>query len=310
MLRSGLSALSDRVDSKFLTAYWLPAFVAVLGGTLILAQLLGWDRMETWIGDLDSAEQSIGAILVLLQITMIAFILRALTQVIVEFFSGTAMPRTLAEWSTEGQRRAKAATTRMLGGNLLRADSAPLSRPAAQRLNQLFPMEDADLQPTSFGNVMARAGEHPRIAYAMEGNLWWPRLAPLLPSYFQDILGGGQAPLMALLNLSVVFAGLALFGFAVLGVIGRSWIAAIVCLIGGGVLSRLCYRAAISQAVTTATMLEVAFDLFRYEILKQLDVDVPADLTAERELWQRLSRQLLDLPPALKRDDAQPAPAP
>jgi hypothetical protein len=39
------SALSARIDSKLLTGYWLPAFVAVL---------VGPSRMEAWVYDLDS----------------------------------------------------------------------------------------------------------------------------------------------------------------------------------------------------------------------------------------------------------------
>lgn len=295
MLRSGLSALSDRVDSKFLTAFWLPAFVATLGGFIVLAILVGSDQMDAWISNLDSVEQSIGAIIILLQITMFAFVLRAMTQPIAEFFAGAAMPGQLAEWSRRGQRRSRNAASRVLG--VTDEATAPAStRLAAQRLDQLFPDDDADLQPTLIGNILARAAEHPRLSYAMEGILWWPRLSPLLPSYFQDMLGGAQAPLMALLNLSIVFSGLGVLSLIVLGIVGGQWPLAIAVLIGGAIVSRLCYQAAVSQAVTFASMLQVAFDLYRYEILKQMEVDVPGDIEAERALWKRLTMQLLDLP--------------
>jgi hypothetical protein len=294
MLRSGLSALADRVDAKFLTAYWLPAFVATLGGIIVLALFVGSDQMDAWVDGLDAVEQSIAAVIVLLQITMFAFVLRAMTQPIAEFFAGTAMPKRFADWSTRGQRRAKRAAERLLGAN---EPAASLHRrPAGQRLDQFFPQNDADLQPTLVGNILARAAEHPRLTYAMEGSLWWPRLSPLLPAYFQDTLGGTQAPFMALLNLSVVFSGLGVLGLVVLGFAGGQWPLAIAFLTGGAVISRLCYRAAVSQAVTFANMLQVAFDLYRFEVLKQMDQDVPGDLEAERALWQRLTLQLLDLP--------------
>jgi hypothetical protein len=309
MLRSGLSALSDRVDSKFLTAYWLPAFVATLGGFLILSLFVGSDQMDAWINSLDSVEQSIGAVIILLQITMFAFVLRAMTQPIAEFFAGAAMPKWFAEWSMGGQRRAKRTAERVLGIETQTARPAH-SRRASQRLDQLFPQHDEDLQPTLIGNILARAAEHPRLSYAMEGLLWWPRLSPLLPSYFQDMLGGTQAPLMALLNLSVVFSGLGVLSLIVLGIVGGQWLLAVALLIGSAIVSRLCYHAAVSQSVTFANMLQVAFDLYRFEVLKQMNLEVPGDLEAERALWRRLSLQLLDLPqPAAAADVANPTQA-
>ncbi len=296
MLRSGLSALSNRVDSKFLTAYWLPAFVGVFGGFLILALFVGADQMDAWISDLDSVEQTIGVAIVLLQITMLAFVLRALTQPIAEIFAGSALPRFMVEWSLRGQRRAKTAAERAVGADPRGTNPSTLARPAAQRLHQIFPQDDSDMQPTLFGNVVASAAEHPRLAYSMDGGLWWPRLSPLLPSYFQDLLGGTQAPMMAMLNLSVVFFVLALLGLGVLGVAGGAWVVALVFLAGSMVLCRLCYRAAVSQAVEFGSMLQVAFDLYRHEILKQMELKTPGDLAEECALWRRLTRQLLDTP--------------
>lgn len=309
MLRSGLSALNDRVDSKFLTAYWLPAFVGVFGGFLILALFVGARQMDVWIGGLDSVEQSIGAVIVLLQITMMAFVLRALTQPIAAIFAGRALPRIVADWSLRGQLRARKVAGRVLSPDPGCPDASAIARPAAQRLDQLFPRDDADMQPTALGNVVASAAEHPRWAYAMQGGLWWPRLSPLLPSYFQDMLGGTQAPMMAMLNLSVVFAALGALGLAVLGLIGRDWLVALAWLAGGAILSRLGYRAAVSQAIEFGSMLEVAFDLYRHEILKQMNLETPSELQEERTLWRRLTSQVLDTPDPEAAAPAQPTAA-
>ena len=212
MLSSTIGSLSDRLDTKFLTAYWLPAFVAVLGGFGILAALVGPQQLDAWVYDLDSVEQSLGALIILLLMTMLAFVLRALTRPIAEVFAGDALPRAVADWSTRGQLRAKRETAQVLGvaSDGLKAVSA--DQQATQRLAQLFPQDDADAKPTLFGNVLAMAAEHPRFAYAMVGTVWRPRLSPLLPTSFQDLLSSAQAPMMGLLNLSVVFAALGLVG--------------------------------------------------------------------------------------------------
>lgn len=296
MLASALGALSNRLDSKFLTAYWLPAFVAVLGGFGMLAAYVGSEQIDAWVYNLDSVEQSLAAIIILLLMTMLAFVLRALTRPIAEIFAGAALPQAVADWSTRGQLRVKHRTAQMLGAAPAGADAASASRVAARQLEQLFPQDEADTQPTLLGNALATAAEHPRFVYAMEGALWWPRLSPLVPSYFSEMMGGAQAPMMALLNLSIIFATLGIAALVLLGLAGGQWVAAIVWLAVGVLLSRVCYRAAVSQAMELGSMLRVAFDLYRHEILTQMNLENPGDLAAERALWQQLTAELLSDP--------------
>jgi hypothetical protein len=143
---------------------------------------------------------------------------------------------------------------------------------------------------------MAAAADHPRIAYAMNGGLWWPRLLPLLPSNFTDMLAGSQAPTMALLNLSTVLFALALSAAVILVFATAQWAAALAFLVVGLLLARLCYHAAVSQAVELGSLIRVAFDLYRSEILTQLQQDPPSDLAAERALWPRLTDEVLGRP--------------
>jgi len=79
MLSSALGALTDRVDSKFLAAFWLPAFVAVLGSLGLLGAVVGKEQMADWVYGFDSVEQSWVVLILLLVTTMLAFVLRALT---------------------------------------------------------------------------------------------------------------------------------------------------------------------------------------------------------------------------------------
>jgi hypothetical protein len=296
VLSSALGALTDHIDSKFLTAYWLPAFVAVLGGLGLLAALVGPAQMDAWVYGLDSVEQSLAALILLLLMTMLAFVLRALTRTIAEFFAGAILPQRVAEWSIQSQLAVKNATARMLGVKPADPSTLATVSQAAVTLDLAFPLDDAATKPTRLGNVLAAAADHPWLAYAMNGTLWWPRLTPLLPSEFQGMLAGALAPMMALLNLSVVFAALALAAVVVLGLLGAQWMTAIIILIVGFLLTWLCYRAAVSQATELGSMLRVAFDLYRYEILRQWNLDIPGDQTAERALWQRLTNELIGLP--------------
>jgi hypothetical protein len=240
---------------------------------------------------------------------MLAFVLRALSRPITEVFAGAALPRAVAEWSTRGQLKAKKRTAQVIGVEPDRWPTGASAREETEWLNRVFPLDDAETRPTLFGNVMATAAEHPRLAYMMEGLLWWPRLAPLVPGSFYDMIGGAQAPTMALLNLSVVLTALALGGALTLALSGAHGIAAVVVLVGGLFLGRLSYRAAVSQASELGSLIRVGFDLYRHEILRQMDLDIPADLEAERALWNRLTAQVLGLQaPAYAEQVAQETP--
>jgi hypothetical protein len=176
---------------------------------------------------------------------------------------------------------------------------------ATELLDLGFPQDAGDIKPTRFGNVLAAAAEHPRLVYAMDGALWWPRLMPLLPANFVAMLGGVQAPTMAFVNLSVVFFALALSAAAILVLAVAQWVTALVVLVAGLVLARLCYQAAVSQALELGSVIRVAFDLYRFEILTQLHLESPSDLGAERAVWQRLTDQILGLPEVVRHSGGQ-----
>jgi hypothetical protein len=83
-------------------------------------------------------------------------------------------------------------------------------------------------------------------------------------------------------------------GAAVLGPIAWHWGTAAAVLVGGLLLAWVCYRAAIREGEEASRHLHAAFDLYRHEILKQMELDVPADDEAERALWQRLTEETVE----------------
>jgi hypothetical protein len=305
VLSSVVSALGDRLDSKFLTAYWLPAFVAVLGGFGLLVAGVGVPQLEGWVAELDSVEQSLSALIAVLLITMLAFILRALALPIAALFTGSALPKAIAAWSIRGQIRARNRAAQFLATSPSPADPGPSALRATEVLDRAYPQDTAETKPTRLGNVLAAAAEHPRLAYAMDGGLWWPRLMPLLPTTFLSTLGGAQAPTMALLNLSAVFCALALGAAIILVLAAAQWVTALVILVAGLLLAHLCYQAAVSQARELGSLIRVGFDLYRSDILTQLQQDPPSDLAAERALWQRLTAEVLGLPDVVRTGSEQ-----
>jgi hypothetical protein len=292
VLASTISALTNRIDAQSFTAYWLPAFVAALGGICLLAARVGTDQLGAAISRLDAVQQSLALLVVLLVTTVLAFVLRAVSLPIAELFAGITLPRFAAERLRRAQIRARTRAAGPPQRDSGQPRPAPEAFHRASALSPYYPERESDMHPTLFGNILAAVADHPRSAYGMDGAWWWPRLEALLPADFKKSLGDAQAPVVALVNLSLVFAALALVGGGTLVLGGIGWPSAAAALIGGLLLSRLCYLAAVSQLAQLASLMRVAFDLYRHAILTQLHLAIPSDLDAERGLWQRLTQEL------------------
>jgi hypothetical protein len=294
VLFSAIGSLGERLDAKFITAYFFPAFIAVLGSIWILVVSVGGERFGERIAELDSVEQGIGAAVILLATMMLAHMLSALARPIATFYAGRAFPGPVRQWSIRGQLQARLRNRR--------------TSIQAGREDRLYPRDPADTQPTAFGNVLAATADYPKLIYAMDAFHWLPRLLPLLPAEFQALLRSSETPMRGMLNLSLVFSYLAFLAVVVLGLLGSQELTALLVLVVGIVLSQLCYRAAVTAATDLARNIWVAFDLYRFSILAQLREQEPSNLDEERALWQRLAerRHALDAPvaPARVADDA------
>jgi hypothetical protein len=91
VLFSALGSLGERIDSRFITAYFFPAFVAVLGSIWILVAAVGGQRAAARIEELDSVEQGIVVGIVLLVTMMLAHMLSALARPIATFYAGRSV---------------------------------------------------------------------------------------------------------------------------------------------------------------------------------------------------------------------------
>lgn len=291
---SALTDITDQIDPKFVVAYWIPALVATLGVSVVWSLVAGVDLWSIWANSLNSVEQIIlggGAMLGLP--TVLSFFFKAVRRPVLQFFMGNALPRPVAAWGIRRQLQAKDNAYQTI---MTSDGQAPyfFVQKASQSLERRFPQSPALVMPTRFGNVTANLEEYTRSMHGIDHALWWPRLAPLLPEGMAEITATEVANTTGLLNLSLVWAVLGVGGGALLGLVGGLWTTAVSVLVVGLVLAWLCYRMAVGQAAEAGRHLHAAFDLYRYEILKQLNMDMPGNREAEIALWADLSRQMLD----------------
>lgn len=171
---------------------------------------------------------------------------------------------------------------------------------ACRRLIEEYPDGDASVLPTRLGNVIRASEHYPRRQYGMSSIPLWPRLIAIIDKEYAASIDEAKASFDFMINSALLSAMLA-FGLAVVGLayptrlaswtLGAWWVLQIVTLAG---LAVLCYIWSIGRAVAWSSLLDGAFDLYRWKLLEQLGHrQRPSTRTAERDLWGRISRQVL-----------------
>jgi hypothetical protein len=303
---TALTDATGQIDPKFLISYWVPALVATFGSVGLIAILVGPEFLDVWADDLDAVEQILFGAVLLGVASVLSLCLKALRRPIMMLFAGEILPHPVGNWACGRQRRAKLRVEQAV----LAADESDIDfslRQNRRTLERVFPQGSEHVRPTRFGNVMANLEEHSAFVHGMDHWLWWPRLAPLLPDTMSEIVASELANTTGLLNLSLVWAAIALVGAAVFGVAGELWTATIAVLAGGLLLSWLSYQAAVAEGAESGRNFHAAYDLYRHEILKQMELEIPGDREAERALWKRLSTELLGRSAPVASDSAAPS---
>jgi hypothetical protein len=289
---SALTDATGRLDPKVLVSYWLPALVATFASVGILALRIGPPLLDAWINELDGVDQLMFGVFLLGVTAILALLFKAMRRPILHLFAGDMLPRPVAAWATRREQRASARAETSATMTSERDDDA-LHR-WRDMIDHATPLQSAHMKPTRFGNMLTNLEDHTSVVHGMDYRLWWPRLAPLLPETMRDIAAAETANMIGLLNLSLVWAAIALVGAAALGLSGSSW-GSVVAILGGGLLlSWISYRAAIREGAEAGRHLHAAFDLYRHEILKQMALDIPEDAASERLLWQQLTAEMLE----------------
>lgn len=164
-----------------------------------------------------------------------------------------------------------------------------------RRLENDYPKEIDWVLPTRLGNTIRNFETYANRQYGMRSITLWPRLiAKIDPSYAASIDSAkasfdfmlNSSALSVLLTLLLLLAGL---GFPIRlaeNVNLPFWIAQIVVF---ALLGYLFYDWSIGTANAWGNMVKGAFDLYRWELLKQMGyAQTPTNKTDERQLWEAI----------------------
>lgn len=167
-------------------------------------------------------------------------------------------------------------------------------------INTEFPLTESSILPTRLGNVIRSFEDYPQRQYNMAAITLWPRLIAKIDKEYAALIDDAKASFDFMVNFSVLSMSTALATLFI-GLIYPIPLASrqlllpwLVEIIFFALLSYVTYIWSIGRASNWGDMVKGAFDLYRWELLKQLGYQrEPTNLTEERELWGKISRQLI-----------------
>jgi hypothetical protein len=170
---------------------------------------------------------------------------------------------------------------------------------AGLRLNTDFPRAEKLVLPTRLGNVIRSFEGYPDVQYGMEGVALWPRLMAKLDKEYSGEIDGAKTSFDFMLNCSALSALLSTL-MLVAGLIypaplaslssGLLWGVEIIIFWG---LAFFFYRLSIDRATAWGNTVKSAFDLYRWDLLKQLGYSrLPQTVSEERDLWFNISQRM------------------
>jgi hypothetical protein len=282
MITTFIDKLSGLLSPRFIIAYWAPIFLALGTAAATVLFSKGWQgSVAEWNG-LSAAEQAWIGAGALLIVSVLAYVLQALSLPLIRLYEGYSWPGPLRRWGSDIQYQA---WERLNPDDRGDRASAYFSFPAPTGTDP-----KAWFLPTRLGNTLAGAEQYPSQRYGLDAVLWWPRLTPLVSETLRTQLDAAYTPMAALVNLSALF-GLYAAGGGVYAVWddGRWWFFLLVFL-GGCVLAWLAYLAAVSQASAYGNVVRVAFDQHRLDIFTSLGFPQPESLVEEQRMWLALNQ--------------------
>ncbi|HSE19437.1 MAG TPA: hypothetical protein VLB46_20410 [Pyrinomonadaceae bacterium] len=264
MLLSFVDKLGSVFDRRFIHAYWLPSFVFVVLLIALGVAIYGIAPSLNWWNNVSASASVVCSVALLFLITVLAILIQPFAVPLTRFYLGY-WPESLSYFTDRGKARER------------------------QRFT-VVEVSKERLRPTKLGNVLASAYEYPDRLYQLDPAIWLPRLTPLLPENFRAQMDNALTPVFCLLNLSTFFSALAIVGGLLIVVFDQRWWFFLLVWTASLLLARACYRASVSQCAEYASLIRVAFDLYRSELLKQLRISLPPTPEKEYPLWKRLER--------------------
>lgn len=321
-MSSILSAISGQFSKSLILGTFLPVVVFIILGMIFVVPLLPPDlAVITQLKGIENLEPSKLIILTFLAVVLSGLIYN-LNIPIMRLYEGYPWRKSLpGRWMTRRyQKQFDALNAREEGMRVVRDELRSGPNPALlpgfeERLNRVshrihneFPDRRTLILPTRFGNVIRSFEVYSRRQYGIESITLWPRLVAKIDKDYAAVIDDSKTSFSFMMNgslLSVLFAALVL----TLGLIyperfggwgsRAPWLLEVAAF---ALASYLMYVGATNRAAAWGATVKSAFDLYRWDLLKQMGYErTPTTVADEQTLWSNISTFLIYGPPPQQR---------
>jgi hypothetical protein len=298
----GSKALGDRFNLVNVVPATVPAavlLVLVRGGAY--SGGFSWFRAVPDLGAITGG----GAVLFVLGVLMLGVVISpfqvGLVRILEGYWGDSRLAIQLASMGIEIQRRRLASTVAAMDLGSAEAPHASLASLAAHerahrkrmakavsaaRRRERFPAESL-LLPTSLGNVLRAAETSSGERYGLGTVTMFPRLRHVLSSRLDSSLAQLLTQLDTSAALCISFA--ISTGFSI-PLLAQGWLSLVPIVFFA--LSVLSYRGAETAAAYHGSLLDVAFDLHRFDLLRAMHYALPTNPREESDFNVRLTQFL------------------
>ena len=157
----------------------------------------------------------------------------------------------------------------------------------AERLRSRYPAPD-DLLPTALGNALRAAERRAGDRYGLDAIVLWPRLYMVMASAPRQLIDSArdQIDMLVMLSMSLAVTSVVTLVY----VASHGWWLVVPPLL---LLLALCaYRGAVTSAVSYGVLVQVAYDLYRFDLLTALHIPLPSDSRVEGNVYDQLQKVL------------------
>jgi hypothetical protein len=179
-----------------------------------------------------------------------------------------------------------------------------------------IPLDQNCLLPTRFGNILRASEMYPMEKYNLEGLTIWPKLYRILPGNFTRDLEEKNNQMMFMVNSSFLSYALSFFSlllsfwwycnhfyanFFLFPNSGNPYVKQATPLAQFSptryfvisvlffVVGYLIYRVGLNAAEDYAITIRSGYDLYRFDLMRQLNIKIPKNLSDERDSWSTLN---------------------
>jgi hypothetical protein len=317
-----LSAISGQFSKSLILGTFFPVALFVTLNALFLVPLLPTDwQLQRELADVGTGD----VLIVSLMVIVLTGLLYNLNGPIIRFYEGYPWADSwLGRWrkrhyqeqwrlSTELRPRAQDLDN-VLGRRTPPAGLSPEARAAwLQRKDRLgwlrtqlgqqtrrLPEHEDSVLPTHLGNLIRSFENYPHRQYKMAAITLWPRLLSVVGKEYIAFIDDAKTSLDFMLHCSALSALTALL-LLVAGLLYPAalrgpalWLPWLLKILAAAALAHLFYLSSLGRAAEWGDFVKSAFDLYRWDLLKQLGYErEPSSAEEERELWDAISLQLV-----------------